>query len=113
MHSNLWCWQILTSPLWAGSGPDFLGDQECYETEDLSWKEEDEEEEEQDNKEEEKQEEEEELEKEKKKKKTCSCKLFHLEWISNGVLLHSTGNNVQSLGLEHDEDSMKKIYIET
>ena len=30
------------------------------------------------------------------------CKLLHLEWISNGVLLYSTGNNVQSLGLEHD-----------
>ena len=30
------------------------------------------------------------------------CKLFHLEWISNEVLLHSTGNHVQSLGVEHD-----------
>ena len=30
------------------------------------------------------------------------CKLLDLEWISNGVLLYSTGNYVQSLGLEHD-----------
>ena len=29
-------------------------------------------------------------------------KLLHLEWISNGVLLYSTRNYVQSLGLEHD-----------
>ena len=28
-------------------------------------------------------------------------KLLH-EWISNEVLLYSTGNCVQSLGLEHD-----------
>ena len=30
------------------------------------------------------------------------CKLLYLEWISNEVLLYSTGNYVQSLGLEHD-----------
>ena len=30
------------------------------------------------------------------------CKLSHLEWISNEVLLYSTRNNVQSLGAEHD-----------
>ena len=31
------------------------------------------------------------------------CKLLlHLEWISNEVLLYSTGNYVQSLGLDHD-----------
>ena len=29
-------------------------------------------------------------------------KLLHLEWISNEVLLHSTGNCVQSLGIELD-----------
>ena len=29
-------------------------------------------------------------------------KLLHLDWISNEVLLYSTGNYVQSLGLEHD-----------
>ena len=30
------------------------------------------------------------------------CKLLHLEWISNEVLLYSTGNYIQSLGIEHD-----------
>ena len=30
------------------------------------------------------------------------CKLLNLELISNGVLLYSIGNCVQSLGLEHD-----------
>ena len=30
------------------------------------------------------------------------CKLLHVEWISNKVLLYTTGNYVQSLGLEHD-----------
>ena len=30
------------------------------------------------------------------------CKLLHLEWISNEILLYSTGNYVQSLGIEHD-----------
>ena len=30
------------------------------------------------------------------------CKLLHLEWISNEVLLYSTGNDIQSLGIEHD-----------
>ena len=32
------------------------------------------------------------------------CKLLHLEWISNGndVLLYSTGNYIQSLGIDHD-----------
>jgi len=31
-----------------------------------------------------------------------SCKLLHLEWISNEVLLYSTGNYIQSLGIDHD-----------
>ena len=30
------------------------------------------------------------------------CKLLHLEWISNELLLYSTGNYLQSLGIEHD-----------
>ena len=30
------------------------------------------------------------------------CKLLYLEWLSNKVLLYSTGNYVQSLGTEHD-----------
>ena len=42
------------------------------------------------------------------------CKLFHLEWISNEVLLYSTGNYIQSLGIDHDEDKTRKgmfVYI--
>ena len=31
-----------------------------------------------------------------------TCKLLHLEWISNEVLLYSTGNYIQSLGTDHD-----------
>ena len=30
------------------------------------------------------------------------CKLLHLEWISNEVLMYSTGNYIQSLLIEHD-----------
>ena len=30
------------------------------------------------------------------------CQLLHLEWINNKVLLYSTGNYIQSFGIEHD-----------
>ena len=30
------------------------------------------------------------------------CKLLHWGWISNKVLLHSTGNSIQSLGREQE-----------
>ena len=30
------------------------------------------------------------------------CKLLHLEWISNEILLYSTGNYIQSLVMKHD-----------
>ena len=30
------------------------------------------------------------------------CKLLHLEWISNQVLMFSPGNYIQSLGMERD-----------
>ena len=30
------------------------------------------------------------------------CKLLHLEWLSTEVLLYSTGNYIQSLGVDHD-----------
>ena len=41
------------------------------------------------------------------------CKVLHLEWINNGILLYSTGNYIQSLGLEHDgrEYEKKNIYM--
>ena len=29
------------------------------------------------------------------------CKVLHLEWISNEILLYSTGNYIQSLMMEH------------
>ena len=29
-------------------------------------------------------------------------KLLHLEWTGNEVLLHSTGNYIQSLAIDHD-----------
>ena len=32
----------------------------------------------------------------------CICKLLHLEWVSNEVLLYGTENYIQCLGLEHD-----------
>ena len=40
------------------------------------------------------------------------CKLLHLGWISNEVLLYSTGNHIQSLGIDRMEDDMRKrIYM--
>ena len=34
------------------------------------------------------------------------CKLLHLEWISNEVLLYSTGNYIQSPGIYHDGNNI-------
>ena len=41
------------------------------------------------------------------------CKQSHLEWISNEVLLYSTGNYIQSLVMEHDGGycEKKNVYI--
>ena len=39
------------------------------------------------------------------------CKLLHLEWVSNEVLLYSTGNYIQSLGENMIEDNMRKKCI--
>ena len=39
------------------------------------------------------------------------CKLLHLEWISNEVLLYSRGNNIQSLGIEHDGRQYEKKNV--
>ena len=47
------------------------------------------------------------------------CKLFRLEWISNEVLLYSTGNYIRSFGVKHDGRHYEKknvcvyIYIHT
>ena len=40
------------------------------------------------------------------------CKLLHLEWISNEVLLYRTGKFIQSPGVDHDGNNIKKcIYM--
>ena len=39
------------------------------------------------------------------------CKLLHLEWVNNGILLYSTGNNVWSLVMEHDNVRKKNLYV--
>ena len=41
------------------------------------------------------------------------CKLLHLEWISNEVLLCSTGNYIKSLGMGHDRRKYEKknVYV--
>ena len=36
------------------------------------------------------------------KSRVGRCKLLHLGWISNEVLLSSTGNYIQYLGIEQD-----------
>ena len=37
------------------------------------------------------------------------CKLLHLDWISNEVLLYSAGNYIQFLVIEHDENWLNII----
>ena len=39
------------------------------------------------------------------------CKPFHFEWISNEVLLHSTGNYAQSLEAKHDGRHYEKKNV--
>ena len=39
------------------------------------------------------------------------CRLLPLEWISNEILLCSTGNYVWSLMMEHDNVREKNVYI--
>ena len=41
------------------------------------------------------------------------CKLLHLEWINNKVLLYSTGNYIQSPGINHrgKEYEKKNVYM--
>ena len=41
------------------------------------------------------------------------CKLLHLEWINNKVLLYGTGNYIQSPGTDHDGKEYKKEYTHT
>ena len=36
------------------------------------------------------------------------CKLLHIEWINNNVLLYSTGKYIQYPGINHDGKEYKK-----
>ena len=45
------------------------------------------------------------------------CKLLHLEWINDKVLLYSTGDYIQSLGINHKRKTIcfkkkKCIYVD-
>ena len=39
------------------------------------------------------------------------CKLLHLEWIDNKVLMYSTGNYIQSPGINHNGKEYKKKNV--
>ena len=41
------------------------------------------------------------------------CKLLHVEWMDNGVLLYNIGKYIQPLGIGHDGKYYKKenIYV--
>ena len=42
----------------------------------------------------------------------CRCKLLHIEWVNNKVLLYSTGKYIQYFMINHMEKNTKKnIYI--
>ena len=39
------------------------------------------------------------------------CRLLPLEWISNEILLYSTGNYIESLMMEHDGEQSEKKNV--
>ena len=39
------------------------------------------------------------------------CKLLHLEWINNKILLYDTRNYIQSPGIDCDEKNIKKECV--
>ena len=39
------------------------------------------------------------------------CKLLHVEWISNKVLLYSTRNYIQYPGINHIGKEYKRLYV--
>ena len=43
-----------------------------------------------------------------------SCKLLHLEWIRNAILLYSTGKYISSLVMEHEggQSEKRNVYIQ-
>ena len=38
------------------------------------------------------------------------CKLLHLEWMNNKVLMYSTGNNTESPGINHNGKECIYVY---
>ena len=44
---------------------------------------------------------------------TSRCKLLHIKWISNKVLLYSTENYVQYPVINHNGKIAKVIYVHT
>ena len=42
---------------------------------------------------------------------TSRCKLLHIEWINNKVLLYSTGNYIQYTVINHNGKEYEKEYI--
>ena len=42
---------------------------------------------------------------------TSRCKLLHIEWINNKVLLYSTGNYIQYPVINHNRKEYEKEYI--
>ena len=39
------------------------------------------------------------------------CKLLHIEWINNNVLLYSTGKYIQYPGINHDGKEYEKKNV--
>ena len=39
------------------------------------------------------------------------CKLLYVGWINHKVLLYSTGNCIQYLGINHNGKQYEKIYL--
>ena len=39
------------------------------------------------------------------------CKLLHLEWINNKVLMYSTGNYIEYLVINHNGKEYEKMYL--
>ena len=39
------------------------------------------------------------------------CKLLHIEWTDNKILLYSTGNYIQCPGINHNGKEYEKEYI--
>ena len=40
-----------------------------------------------------------------------TCKLFPLKWISNEILLYTTGNCILAFMVEHDNVRKRNVYV--